>query len=285
MMQIYNRKFIFATILITSFNSFCLADLTDITLQTNPQKYYNDIFKSLIGSGTKNKKQEINHKKKIDTYTDTVIFEDIRQYNNKNVLIVYSNVDDIAIDNIKNNAKSKIKKKKIKRKIVKFFVGGYCSSKNDISVTFTNQYGFLTCDLDFGKDIGFKQVELYVGYYPDYKREMLIALPIYATVKENNKKIYFTAKGFVQKADKTSLNVADNVKTYYIRKLLDKSLLVTTEIAYNQAMLYMNDIRNYGETEMAYLNNQNGNNSAPVVVTNKKVPKPKKKQPTKAKNQ
>ena len=201
-----------------------------------------------------------NRKVKIDTYLDTTIYSDIENYSldNKVQEAKYANYladnkkyqEQISL--IKYRQQNTNKNNTNENNILN--VSGYCYVTNDIKVYFSDAFNQMNCDLQNIKTKEIYHINVFVKLMPDYKREILIAFPIYATL--NNEK--YNAVGFFLNAEKTSLNVADEVDGVRIKKLLLKGLLVESDIAYNQAMQYLNDLRaSKTSSSVSYVTNGN----------------------------
>jgi len=116
------------------------------------------------------------------------------------------------------------------------FAGGYCTLEERLSISKFNEYGKLDCLLDFGEG-KYKRAEVFTSFYPDYKREMVIAIPMYMTFEDDSRASF---SGIVLKANKTSMNMAGWVDNRRIEKMLGEGLLMTNDIIYNYANAYMN---------------------------------------------
>jgi len=116
------------------------------------------------------------------------------------------------------------------------FAGGYCTLEETLSISKFNEYGKLDCLLDFGKG-QYKKAEVFASFYPDYKREMVIAIPVYMSFEDDSRASF---SGIVLKANKTSMNMAGWVDNMRIQKMLGEGLLMTNEIIYQYANGYMN---------------------------------------------
>ena len=116
------------------------------------------------------------------------------------------------------------------------FAGGYCTLEETLAISKFNEYGKLDCMLDFGKG-EYKRSEVFASFYPDYKREMVIAVPMYMTFEDDSRASF---SGIVLKANKTSMNLAGWVDNMRIQKMLGEGLLMTNDIIFNYANGYMN---------------------------------------------
>jgi len=115
------------------------------------------------------------------------------------------------------------------------FAGGYCTLEERLAISKFNEYGKLDCLLDFGEG-KYKRAEVFTSFYPDYKREMVIAIPMYMTFEDDSRASF---SGIVLKANKTSMNMAGWVDNRRIEKMLGEGLLMTNDIIYNYANAYM----------------------------------------------
>lgn len=140
------------------------------------------------------------------------------------------------------------------------FAGGYCMIEETLSISKFNEYGKLDCLLDFGGG-QYKRAEVFSSFYPDYKREMVIAIPMYMTFEDDSRASF---SGIVLKANKTSMNMAGWVDNRRIQKMLGEGLLMTNDIIYNYANGYMNAlIQSRRRQELIYpdgYNDVNGTN-------------------------
>lgn len=213
-----------------------------------------------------------------DTFLDTVISYDIqknafstraqtaqnRRFAMDNVALEQKRLEELRRLARKNRQTAK-KPKKI------FRATGYCTFANDVNIEASNEYSMLDCSLKIGNR--FVQSQLFAGLYPDYKREMLIALPIYVKIGDNR----YPAKGVILNAQMTSMNVANYVDRVRIRRLLAKSLLVTSDVAYNQASAYLKAVEESKKQEqIAYTTQTNPVTGAitqiPITITNTQKP-------------
>ena len=116
------------------------------------------------------------------------------------------------------------------------FAGGYCTLEERLAISKFNEYGKLDCLLDFGGG-KYKRSEVFASFYPDYKREMVIAIPVYITFEDDSRASF---SGIVLRANKTSMNLAGWVDNRRIEKMLGEGLLMTNDIIYDYANGYMN---------------------------------------------
>ena len=166
------------------------------------------------------------------------------------------------------------------------FAGGYCMIEETLSISKFNEYGKLDCLLDFGGG-QYKRAEVFSSFYPDYKREMVIAIPMYMTFEDDSRASF---SGIVLKANKTSMNMAGWVDNRRIQKMLGEGLLMTNDIIYNYANGYMNAlIQSKRREELIYPDGHNdangtngriyngygGYNAYPRTVTNIAPPEAK----------
>lgn len=159
------------------------------------------------------------------------------------------------------------------------FAGGYCMIEETLSISKFNEYGKLDCLLDFGEG-QYKRAEVFTSFYPDYKREMVIAIPMYMTFDDDSRASF---SGIVLKSNKTSMNMAGWVDNMRIQKMLGEGLLMTNDIIYTYANGYMNAlIASKTREELVYpngnydmngsnignYNGYGGYNSYPRTITN-----------------
>jgi len=212
---------------------------------------------------------------KYDTYMDTVIWNDIFRMKTKNVNINQSQPkaeETITLDDpldrlnkkyIEDSKKADSLRKndEINSTIPDIFAGGYCTLHDTLSISKAYEFARLDCLMNIGKNV-YRKVEVFASFYPDYKREIVVALPIYATFEDQRRASF---SGVVLKEDKTSLNLSSWVDNKRIQKMLGEGLLAVNDIAYNYTNGYLRanaDARL--QTDITYLptqNNQNGGNS------------------------
>jgi len=209
-------------------------------------------------------------KQTFDPFLDTTILTDI-ETNNPPHNVAYALNAKYLNNNVKLyrklnfNTKNNLKKPK---KII-LNVKGYCRVLHNVKVYFSDEFSQAQCDLVNIKNNIALKAKVFIKFVPDYKREILIAFPVYAEI--NSKRL--NAVGYFLNATKTSLNVADRVDGVRIKKLLLKGLLVESDIAYNQAMMYLNDLRaSRTQTSVTYITDNNGN-STPVQSQTTQKPK------------
>ena len=244
------------------------------TQQSNVNDYYlrlkNLQNKNInINSGSNGIIRDTRHHN-IDTYIDTVIITDIESHKNKNS-IQNASYAQVLNDNVayqKKIAQSSQKPKQIKKHTV-LNVKGYCKLINPVKVFSSDAFGEVNCDLTDMKTNANLHTKVFVKFMPDYKREMLIGFPIYATV--NGKRL--DSVGYFLNATKTSLNIASKVDSVRIKKLLLKGFLVESDIAYKQVTAYMSAIKaSQTQTSITYIKDSNGNTTP---VQSQQTAKPK----------
>jgi hypothetical protein len=188
---------------------------------------------------------------KFDNYLDAVIWNDIEQMKtNKKVL---QQVESLASSTIeidtpltKQQARylaekermdvEKDKRDKMKKHPPSIFAGGYCTLYESLKLSKSYELGRLDCLLDMGKGV-YKKVEIFTSFYPDYKREIVIALPLYATFEDKTRA---TFRGIVLNANKTSISVSSWADTRRIQKLLAENALMINSVAYTYVTGYIN---------------------------------------------
>ena len=212
--------------------------------------------------------------KSLDTFMDTVIMTDIETHKAPNTIVVAKSNIFLADNREYQRRIEALRQKQTKQKTQKekntiLNVRGYCKVKNTIKVFASDQFGELSCDLKNIKTGKIIHSDVFVKFMPDYQREMLIAFPVYANL--NSKR--YDAVGYFLNATKTSLNVADKIDSVTIKKLLLKGLLVESDIAYNQAMLYMNALRNSQTSSQTTYITDNKGNTIPIQSTQTQKPK------------
>ena len=149
------------------------------------------------------------------------------------------------------------------------YAGGYCTFDTTLSISKSNEYGKLDCLLDFGHG-NYRKAEVFASFYPDYKREIVIALPIYVTFENQNKA---TLSGVILNAGKTSINIAGWVDNKRIQKMLGEGLLGTNDVIYNYVSGYMRALeRSRTQSGIEYITStdpQTGNTTTTPVSTTK----------------
>jgi len=156
-----------------------------------------------------------------------------------------------------------------------YFVGGYCTVNTPVKIIRHSEFTTLNCLLDFGNG-EYRDAEVFAGVYPNYKKETLTVLPIYTTFR-NERKV--SMEGVVMSEDKGSLNIADHVETFLIRKLVAEYGLVVNNVAYKYANLYIaNKIQSSIETRVDYIEqvDNNGVSRSVPIVTETQAPLSKK---------
>lgn len=205
-----------------------------------------------------------------DNYMDTVIWNDTFKKMTNNThqkQITIAGTESIVLDTPVENLQAKwdaeearldalhARENNTSKESPIIFAGGYCMIEETLSISKFNEYGKLDCLLDFGEG-KYKRAEVFSSFYPDYKREMVIAIPMYMTFEDDSRA---TFSGIVLKANKTSMNMAGWVDNMRIQKMLGEGLLMTNDIIYNYANGYMNAlIQSRRREEIIYPNEGNG---------------------------
>ena len=222
-----------------------------------------------------------------DNYMDTVIWNDtyLKKTNRRiQVQTVAIGTADIPLDTPldKLNAEWKVEEQRLQsqrekesnqtKEISTRFAGGYCTFEEVLLISKFNEYGKMDCLLDFGQG-AYRQVEVFASFYPDYKREMVIALPMYMTFRNENRA---TFSGVVLKSNKTSINLASWVDNKRIRKMFAEGLLVSNDIVYNYVSGYMRALQlSRTRTGVEYITTtdpQTGLSISTPVATTKTAP-------------
>lgn len=166
-------------------------------------------------------------------------------------------------------------RKKIEDKnqaIISYFAGGYCTLYDTLSISKSTEYGKLDCLLDFGKG-SYRKVEVFTAFYPDYKREIVIAVPVYASFENQNRA---TFSGIVMNSDKTSFNVSGWVDNKRIQKLLGEGLLMTSDTIYRYSTGYLKALEaSRIEERTEYLITQGTSGETITPIETKKVLPPR----------
>jgi len=225
------------------------------------------------------KELNLTQKQYEDTLLDTVIYTDIIKFttntpisNAKSVAFVTNNV--VVYRKKLEEERQKNNQNKTEKETVYYKAVGYCNFANNIEVTASNEFAMLECSFNINakNQTVYRKGKLFAGLYPDYKREMLIALPIY--LKFNN--VEYPSKGVILNGQMTSLNVADYVDKIRIRKLLAKSLIVSSDVAYTQSMAYLKALEaSKKQEEVIYQNITNPNGTVtttPITIANYQKP-------------
>ena len=163
---------------------------------------------------------------------------------------------------------------KKKNTIPKYFVGGYCIAMQRTELIKSSGFTTLDCDLNFGDEYGYRHAQVFASVYPDYKREIAIAIPIYATFDSGARA---TFNGIILNNTKTSLNIANEVETYKIRQNVVKYGLAMSDVAYQYANAYLTQLQlSRINQEISYIPTQTSNGgvvTTPVQTTNVEAPK------------
>lgn len=157
------------------------------------------------------------------------------------------------------------------KEIPSYFVGGYCTFEKTLKISKFSKYGKLDCMLNFGNN-QYKRVEVFASFYPDYKREMVMALPLYISFENQNRALF---SGIILKEDKSSVNLAGWVNNQRIRKMLDEGLLLANDTIYNYTIGYMSAVKASEEdTRIDYIpsTGPDGNTIVTPVITKKTAP-------------
>lgn len=196
-----------------------------------------------------------------DSYMDTVIYNDIHsRQSHRGQSRMQNGVQEFAADGIKlakphtdhiaytseryaQMEKDRLEKEKqdelAKQEKPKYFVGGYCIATKRTEILKSSSFSSFDCELEFG-DGQYREVQVFGGIYPNYEKEILVSLPIYATLP-NGKRV--SMSGVIMNVDKTSLNIANEVESYRIRRWVAKYGLTFNNVAYRYATMYMEDLR------------------------------------------
>jgi len=160
----------------------------------------------------------------------------------------------------------------LENKKPKYFVGGYCVATQRTEIIKASSFGLFNCEMNFGEG-KYREIEVFAGIYPDYKREIAIAIPFYATMPNGQR---MDMSGVALNVDKTSLNIANEVESYKIRRWVAKYGLSINDVAYKYATMWMSDIRNSLTTmETMYIPTNSGGvvTTTPVQTINTEPPR------------
>lgn len=162
----------------------------------------------------------------------------------------------------------------IKRKIPSYYTGGFCSVVTPADISKSSEFTTLECLLDFGGEI--RRADVFVGLYPDHKREMLVGVPIYITFENGNRASF---DGIVLRKNKGSMNLSDWTDNKRIRKLLAEGALIANDIAYVYGTRYLNALEESNtkqKTDYITVSDNNGSTRIiPVTSTSNEKPKAK----------
>jgi len=224
--------------------------------------------------------------KNIDNYYDSVVWVDIskKQTHGVPLTFTFSNGKNLTImldhpvekiNQIFKQKEAELKAKIAKQNInkeISYFAGGYCSIYRGVSISKSREFLKLNCNMDFGKN-QYRPVSIFVALYPDYKREEVYAIPIYAELPSGNRA---TFNGIVLNESKTSANLADFVDNARLRKLLGESALATNDIAYRYITGYLNakqESRN--KVELHYITTTENNVTNTIPIQTRTIAPPK----------
>jgi len=154
-----------------------------------------------------------------------------------------------------------------------YSVGGYCTVGNSVKIVRSSEFTVLDCLLDFGSG-EYRNAQVFAGVYPNYKKEVLVMLPIYATFENQNKGSF---NGIVMTASHSSLNIADSVERFKIRRLVGEYGLDINDVAYRYATLWLTQsILSRTETRIDYIPVQGANGTVNTPIVTSKVAAPSK---------
>jgi len=228
---------------------------------------------------------------KYDNFMDTVIWNDtFSKKTNKipQLQMMVAGTESIVLDTPLNKLNQEWEKEEARlatltqrdanrsRENKSIFTGGYCTFEKTILISKFNEYGKLDCLLNFGKG-AYRRVEVFASFYPDYKREMVVAIPIYVSFENANRA---TFSGIVLKADKSSENLAGWVDNKRVQTMLAEGLLLTNYVAIDYVNGYMRALRqSRTNRKIDYIETTNPLTGAvtsnPVVSTNTAPPEVK----------
>lgn len=163
--------------------------------------------------------------------------------------------------------------KVIKKEKPKYFVGGYCIATQRTEIIKASTFGSFNCEMNFGNG-EYREISVFAGIYPDYQREIAIAIPIYATMPNGQR---MEMSGVIMNMNKTSLNIANEVESYKIRRWVAKYGLAINDVAYKYATMWLADVRNSRtKSQTTYIPTNTGGivTTTPVQDINTEPPKP-----------
>ena len=254
------------------------------------EKYLRDTRRATgdkVKSALEGKKVEDRIGGKFDNYMDTVIWNDTFKKKTNNVAqsqSITAGEKSIVLDSPANRLKAQwaVEEEKLAKlqkamkdknqTIPTYFAGGYCTLYDTLSNSKSTEYGKLDCLLDFGKG-KYRRVEVFAAFYPDYKREIVMAIPIYASF-ENQSRATFS--GIIMTSDKTSFNVSGWVDNKRIQKLLGEGLLMTSDTIYRYTTGYLSALeksRTHEKVEYVVTQGVFGEKVTPVKTKNVEPPR------------
>ncbi|CAA6806873.1 MAG: Unknown protein [uncultured Sulfurovum sp.] len=271
----------------------CLSTLSAIDSSKIKMEQDKDDFSShardVIGAGEQSvadgKAERGEYSTDMDNLLDVVIYYDTFEKYSNNVpyregVTSSKKADTIALGTPLTNymqeqrtiyAKEKNASKVSKKTTPAYFVGGECSVVTPVEISKSSEFTTFNCMLDFGGE--YRRAEVFAGVYPDYEREILIALPIYASFSNGTRANF---NGIVLRKNRGSINIADSVDSKRIRHLVAESALLTNDVAYRYATEYMSAVKYSNiSTEITYhkTRDEDGNIiSTPISSTKIKPP-------------
>ena len=172
------------------------------------------------------------------------------------------------------NRKKEAQKKEAESKTPSYFGGGYCTMETPVTISRSSEFSTLSCLINFGES-EYRKVDVFIGVYPDYKRELLVGIPIYATF-ENGKRA--NVNGIVMRRNRSSINIADYVDAQRLRKLTAENALAINDVAYRYSTAYLQALQlSRIQEDVQYVNtvDPNTGNSVPVPVATRNIAPPK----------
>jgi len=248
-MQVFQKRMVYVGLLFCALSVLWAED----TL-TKEAEAYLEKTRKLQGDTTENvaSGKSVEDKKGgyFDNYMDTVIWNDTHKRLTDNIpqrQITAAGKEAIVLDTPVENLKAQWDAQEAKLAALRagesntskeapiIFAGGFCTLEDTLSISKYNEYGKLDCMLDFGEG-QYKRSEVFASFYPDYKREMVIAIPMYMSFEDGSRASF---SGIVMKADKTSINLAGWSDSMRIAKMVGEGLLMVNDIVYRYASDYM----------------------------------------------
>lgn len=230
-----------------------------------------------------------------DSFMDTVIYNDIHDRTShrgsaaltqpkaeelKEVIKIATPKSDyikFVTDQAKKLEKAEAKKlreeKALRKEKPKYFVGGYCIATQRTEIIKASTFGSFDCEMNFGNG-EYREISVFAGIYPDYQREIAIAIPIYATMPNGQR---MEMSGVIMNMSKTSLNIANEVESYKIRRWVAKYGLAINDVAYKYATMWLADVRSSRtKSQTTYIPTNTGGivTTTPVQDINTEPPKP-----------
>jgi len=289
------KKILYATLLLSSVLSQVVAEDGENTPELKDAIEARKKLNASIGNVLQNEEEVTSGDGKTkleDPMYDTVIYNDIynkRSNRNQDHLVIDTPLQSIKKSKIylshrdtylsemeairkKQFAQYQEKLNEEKNKVLekpKYFVGGYCIAMQRTEIVKASSFGSFDCELNFGSG-HYREVQIFAGIYPDYQRELAIAIPIYATMPNGER---MEMSGIAMNINKTSLNIANEVESYKMRRWVAKYGLAVNDVAYKYASMYLADKRaSQTDSQIDYISSEDGTTTVPVQTVTTQAP-------------